>query len=577
MRQFKPTPKNASANRIRERYLHQLGLQRGEGAPLISPHHMPSDNHVVVISGLPSLPEDRATTEHCMESHDFSISKHTQHSITTSGSAADENSCEDYDHDDRSDAGGSARKTAPTSASPNHLATTRAGSSLLHMALAYPTAVLKVPPPPPPVTKSAPPPSPLSRPMPWRNTLSQSACVLLDLAEYHRAMNNDHDSSSSVGTCTTCTTAESTAMISRDWGAFPHTAATSSAGVSISTSQGGESPASSSAPGVHFLQNGQTHSRPIVQVGGDASHRGGNVASTSSLVHELNRFNIDSDCDASVTSNNYNAIDDHRIAMDDDDASVDNDTVASRTSVASHVSAGSALSRGSAGPRTNVVVRMGSMKKKIGRTQRLMERAAAHERILRRRSDQSQRMRADVVHAQRGMVASEPTPRDLLSACQASIPLVYVNHGGIHQGQAFGDAGRTPTASNCSDLRSSLRRLREMESSTAFPPEGVHMSSTTEAKASPLWSHPRLASGIQIPPSSEMVSQNSSHYATSNPFPIPMPCLATSTSRGGEDQFSSSLQHANHQATADDVMEVAMALSSLSSGMRWSGSIPRIR
>jgi hypothetical protein len=242
------------------------------------------------------------------------------------------------------------------------------------------------------------------------------------------------------------------------------------------------------------------------------------------------------------------------------------------------------------------------MKKKIGRTQRLMERAAAHERILRRRSDTSQRMRADVVHAQRvgnyggavvvppsssvGIAAgssSDPTtigaasPCDIPSPCQSSIPLIYLNHSGIHQGQSFVDAGRTPTSSNCSDLRSNLRRLREMESSTAFPPEGVHMSSTAEALAMPLWSHPRLASRLPDPPPSEIASRGGPRDAPPDPRPVPMPRLAASISRGGDDQSASSLQHTNHQATSDDVMEVAMALSSLSSGLRWSGTIPRIR
>ncbi|KAL3807992.1 hypothetical protein ACHAXA_000962 [Cyclostephanos tholiformis] len=295
MRPYKPAPKNSSANRIRERYLNQLGLQR-KGVPLVAPH-LPS-NHVVDISGLPSLPEDRATTDHGMESHDFSISKRTRDPSTTPGSA-DEISCEEYD-DNQSDCG-SARQTT-LSASPNQA--TRAGNSLLHMALAYPTAVLKAP----PDGKSTPPPSPLSRPMHWRNTLSQSACVLLDMAEYHH-VNNDHDSVSSVGTSTT---AESTAMISRDWGAYPPT---TSAGVSIST-QGGESPAS--APGVYFHQCGH----PRLALVGDS--QGGNF-STSSLVHELNRFSIDSDCEASVTSNH---LAEDRI-MDEDDTSID-DTVVSR-------------------------------------------------------------------------------------------------------------------------------------------------------------------------------------------------------------------------------------------------------
>ena len=538
MRPFKPAPKNASGNRIRERYLHQLGLQRG-GEPLTAPH-LPS-NHVVVISGLPSLPEDRATTEHGMESHDFSASKHTQHSITT----ADENSYEDYD-DLHSDSG-SAHKTT-LSVPPAHAK--RAGESILHMALAYPNAVLKVRPP------ATPPLSPLSRPVPWRNTLSQSACVLPDLAEFHHA-NNDHESVSSAGTSTT---AESTAMISRDWSAYPHP---TSAGVSIST-QGADSPAS--ALGVYFAFH------PRVMLVGDS--QGGNCPA-SSLAHELNRFNMESDCEASVTSN-YVAED--RI-MDEDDASVD-DTVVSRASVASHMSTGSTKSQRSASSNIR------GLNKKIGKTQRLMERAAAHERILRIRSDHSQKLRADVVHAQRmGNPASVSLLSSIMpqesktiespcvsSSCQSSIPLVHVNHSGLSQVQSFGDSARTPTASNCSDLRANLRKLRELECCTSFP-EGVHLTTSTEMKASPLWSHPQLASRIPTPPPSKIVLLSGFHNVSSNPMPISI--LAKSGSRGGEDLSSSSLQHTNHEVIIDDVMEVAMALSSLS-GMR-SGSVPRIR
>ena len=83
MRKFKPAPtKQAAANRIRERYLHQLGLQRGAAYSYSSSQEHWNDddhddnNHVVVISGLPSLPEDRATNDdNCgivLESHDFS-------------------------------------------------------------------------------------------------------------------------------------------------------------------------------------------------------------------------------------------------------------------------------------------------------------------------------------------------------------------------------------------------------------------------------------------------------------------------------------------------------------------------
>ncbi|KAL7539611.1 hypothetical protein ACHAXR_009441 [Thalassiosira sp. AJA248-18] len=658
MRPYKPAPKNASANRIRERYLHQLGLQRG-GAPLTAPH-LSQSNHVVVISGLPSLPEDRATTttEHVMEAHDFSISsKVSRHSQYTGGQSVgdDANSYGDM-MDDMSDSGRKNNTDAHShcskstlSVSPN-TSSREAGETLTSMALAYPTALgVKKP-----ITSSSPSASNNYNnngnhfAVPWRsNSLSKPAIVLLEESDHHRS--GDHDSVSSAGTSTTAESSLTAAhnMLSRDWGTIPHN--TTSAGVSVSSTQGGESPASST-PGVYFqcghphLLGSHVHVAPTIGTGGTA----GLHCPTTSLTHALNRFNIDSDCEASVASNSM--VEDH-IMMDDDDAESFDDT-ASRTSVTSHTSAGSTKSQRSSASH-NVVVRVGGggggssrmMKKKIGKTQRLMDRAVAHERILQIRSDRSQKMRANLVHSQRmsnthynisnnsglslamgaaheghHQLSGSPGSASSSQASASSIPLLHVQHGSSQAAtaqekhplhQSMGDLGRTPTASNCSDLR----KLKALGPPCQYLPAGVHISTyyrhgvvpnnnsnlqggattdgtTSRKMVAPLGFHPQLASRIPTPPPKVaaatgmmmMMGTNNSNTteeqgAQAQGGSISKPSLAQVESREAENSTSSSpsLQYMNHhnQATVDDVMEVAMTLSKL--GSVRTGSVPRIR
>jgi len=515
-----------------------------------------------------------------MESHDFSISKHSQHTGVSPGSV-DAFSFGDND-DMESDSGSvhvsvSYKESIPysgdahshcskstLSVSPNNA---RASSdTLTSMALSYPNALLKVPPPakptPPPNSNNTLPFS-LSHSVPWRTSLSKPASVLLDLAEYHHG--NDHDSVSSAGTSTTAES--SLPMVSRDWGATPQN---TSAGVSIS-SQGGESPAST--PGVYF-QCG--HPRLL---GGNAT--GGHCA-TSSLSHALNRFNIDSDCELSVASNSI--VEDH--IMDEDDASFDD--------TASHTSAGSSKSQLSASHSIRC------RKKKIGKKQRLMERAVAHERILQIRNDHSLKMRASLVHSQRmgnrvsisglsSVMAQEAQLSESpcsTSSGQASIPLVHVQHSRPSQAaheslpfQSIADLGRTPTSSNCSDLRKLLRPPCQYLSAL---PVGVHMSDimhetqTSQCsdgavrKTAPLGFHPQLVSCTPIPPPK---LGGMMFPSTANISSVSMSFSAEAESRETKD--STSLQHMNHQATVDDVMEVAMTLSKLGGGR--TGYIPRIR
>lgn len=500
MRQTQPAPKNASANRIRERYLHQLGLQRGSGLPPFSAdshnYRLEETNHVVVISGLPSLPEDRPST--AMESHDYSISKHTHHSITTPGSGVDENS--NYDEGDgvvMMDSG-NTHKAHATPTPPHQNTAMRGGESLLHMALAYPTTVLMVPPPPSAGRKKpAPPPTPVvSRPVPYRNTLPSSAFAMLDLA----------DGGDSVSSACTSTTTESSVIVSRDcWGGVrPHSAA-------------GEDSTWNSA-------------RPLMLLSGNSHHGGGglgwtrhNCPTTSSLASDLHRFNIDSDCEASEMSNSI-ATEDHRAmnSHDGEDASVDDggDTVVSRRSVMSNSSSAKSHRGGSS------------------RKNKLMVRAVAHERILRIRSDQSMKMRADVVHAQRGVGGQYPLvmpheqqpklpPPESLCVTgtnMSTVQLVHVDHG----------SGRTPIASNCSDLQSNLRKLRDIERSYYFVPEGVHIAPSPSCTGMnslstithstgitrpmrPLSPHPHLVSCLPPPPPPhKMELQCRVHTVTSN-------------------------------------------------------------
>ena len=349
MRHFdKPAPKQASANRIRERYLHQLGLQRGSaaapcaGAALL--HENDNTNHVIVISGLPSLPEDRACV---LGSHDFSH--------------ADGGSLYSSLHDEGSCSGGvNGGKPSPTSAlgansssllstSPHndrqqqhHMRSCNSSNSsvvadenITSMALACPHSLLKnnhgnnvIN-----INNNTTTTLPFSLASWGRNTtsqLSRSAAVALNMM----GNNNDHDSVSSAATATTAESSFTATMLSRDWAAnnnqitYPPppsgTASVSSLGDSIT-----------SAPvttGVFFqgrqvFGGGNSHQRfsppsSYTALSAGVTNQQLHCLTTSSLASALNRFNIDSDCDVSSVASN--SIDEQ---MFDDSASF-----ASRTS-----------------------------------------------------------------------------------------------------------------------------------------------------------------------------------------------------------------------------------------------------
>lgn len=517
----------ASANRIRERYLHQLGLQRGGGVGGI-PTTLQTQQHVVVISGLPSLPEDRATTtadhhgqQHLLESHDFSVVSRLSHHTHENASSVD-------DGEEEISWSGDLGRCAGNAATDYPLRPPILPSRLTSMALPCPMALKNVPLPP-----SKPTPSPtnaaLSSSLPftlshWRNTsLSKSASVLLDSAEY--------DSACSVGTCTT---AESSLMLSRDWGALPlpnpssssRAHQTISAAASISSSTQGEnsvSPVSSFTPGVYFQQRNTTATTPpIIGSSSFCSTQGqqllllsqpqsrgggGGCATTSSLAHALHSFNIDSDCEASFASNSI--IEDHTAMMMEDNE----DDAASRSSISSYISAGTS-SVGAGGGSSSIKSQHSSShlhpkKNKVVSKKAhhhhpaactSIDRVTAHERILKVRSDHSMKMRANLaqshrnklavagnlslVMAQGGISSSNSISSGMIgsSGCgdASSLPLEHHVHHGVSSSsgqtrpnhphpsspsiidrvdRVCNDLGRTPTASNCG---SDLQKLKEL-------------------------------------------------------------------------------------------------------------------
>ena len=437
------------------------------------------------------------------------------------------------------------------------LASREAGEELTSMALACPAGLRKMPEPamPPPTNNG-------SSILPWRSSsLSKPATVLLDSAEYRC---NDHDSVCSEVTHTTAESSLTSTLVSRDWGAVPHP----------SSFQGGESPAS--APGVYF-QAGH------VQVPRGAH---GYCPATSSLAHALNRFNIDSDCEASLASTSI--VDEH--IMDEDDASVD-----CAASLASLASAGSHRSSASYHKR-----------KKTGKTQRLMDRAAAHER---------KKMRANLVHSQRmhppaaASGLSSAMAQDLSGSPQSAASsqastLLHVQHGStrsqasVSYGQppdtsqilsppsmpppptASGlDLGRTPTASNCSDMRRLAREMGPPGLYLPSMPTGVHVSTNRSGgMEAPLGYHPQLASRIPTPPSKLVAQEMMAPPIYTSSASISKPSLVHVDAMSAEGSTSASLEHTNYEAAAeDDVMEVAMTLSRLGGMRDRPGPIPRIR
>jgi len=664
MRKFKPAPKQASANRIRERYLHQLGLQRGAAAS--SHQHWDDDNnnHVVVISGLPSLPEDRATHDHVLESHDFShadgsyVSCHEEGSCSNGGGGGGKPSAiaigppqDLHQHYPQGDSSYCSRSTLSTSPHNNNVGNgSVADENITSMALACPHPFLKnnnhgsnhVN-----HNNNTALPFHLS----WGTSqLSRSAAVLLD--EAGGARNNDHDSVSSAATATTAESSFTAPMITRDWrsanAAAAHIAGANNNNiVTIPHPPSGTASVSSmgdsvtSAPGVFFQGRhcGGNHrftpSSSYTSTGGS-----GHCGVTSSLASALHRFNIDSDCEASVASNSV--MDDPTMMMDDCNMD-DSASCASRTS---HMSGGSSSVASTTNGRSSQRL---TKKKKIGKNQRLLDRASAHERMMQIRNDRSQKLRSIMVHSQRmnqcslvglpmphplggttagaATTASPARSRSSSISQASSIPLMHVDHQATstttnnnspvaavicdpndmsspfvfpvlskHPSFGGGDLGRTPTASNCTQ-----------HPKTTLP-SGVHNNYYLQGpNCGPLSYHPQLASRIPTPPPPRVSTASSSSSSSS------LPSWSNTSSR--DDDLSavpqsnsslisememnlanvvSSMQHSKHrnapsppptitraESIEDDVMEVAVTLSMLGGRATPSngggGMIPRVR
>ena len=306
--------------------------------------------------------------EHAMESYVCSIPRHSQYIGVTPSGSVDANDNSYGENDDMDSDSGSIHGTlsalhydvhpqyskSTLSISPDNVAS---GYTLTYMTLTYyPTALCKVPPP----AKPAPPPNSiniisflLSQSMTWQttSTLSNHASVYLDY--------NDHLLVSSVGTSTTAESLLTVAIVSRDWRPIPHSM--TSAKMSTFSTQGGESP--TSTPGVYYQCH---HSRLL----GDSVSTCG--CTTSSLVNALNRFNIDSDYEASVASNSI--VEDHMLIEDEENASFN--VIAFCTSKCSHTSTGSTKSQQMLASRQCAGR---NRKKKVGTKQCLMESDMAYE------------------------------------------------------------------------------------------------------------------------------------------------------------------------------------------------------
>ena len=419
MRKFKPAPKQASANRIRERYLHQLGLQRGGVAAASSSSHAAwnsndttlNTKHVVVISGLPSLPEDRATNGNVLESHDFSRGADGCGCSLEEGGGGANN----HHHHVAIAVGGDATShcsKSTLSTSPHGTISSYGGGgysvadeNMTSMALACPHSLLKRPhhhhhamdnstSSTAPANGNSGSSSALPFNLVWGTSqLSRSAAVLLD--ESRGGGMNDHDSVSSAVTASTAESSFTATMLSRDWGAAaPSSSATTTTAGACAVVNGLPTPSGTasvssmgdsvtSAPGVFF----QPPQRPSSYNTTTNNNNNNNCATSSSLAMALHRFNIDSDCEASIASNSI--MEDPTTMMEEDDAA---------SCASSHVSCGSSIASTTTSTSTK---NLAKKKKKIGKNQRLLERANAQERMM----HQKKMVRAGMV-VQRGICSS---------------------------------------------------------------------------------------------------------------------------------------------------------------------------
>jgi hypothetical protein len=610
MRKFKPAPKAASANRIRERYLHQLGLQRGGDT---SANNDQFDNHhhqVVVISGLPSLPEDRATNDndntrggHVLESHDFSLPN-------GGGDGSYTSYVDDHPlpppHGDSSHCSRSTLSTSPHNNMGGLNNVNVANEHITSMALACPHSLLK--------NNhqyygadnnnnntgstnnnnnnnnsTGALPFSLSWGRNSTSQLSRSAAAVLSAevpggggassqpasaaAAFRNTNNNDHDSVSSAATATTAESSFTATMVSRDWGNASATPAVYyPSGTASVSSLGGDSSVAS-APGVFFQGRQHCPGTTTTRTTPPSSYNSKSTGVVGTLASALNRFNIDSDCEVSSVASN-SIMEDPTSMMEDCNI----DDSASCTSRTSHVSCegGGGGSVCSISSRSQQRV---SKKKKVGKNQRLMDRALAHEHRMQMRKEQSQKLRANMVHSQRmnhcsvGGLPTMPHQSPSGQSCSSSstiassIPLMHVHHqatplntpnnssgkenttmeilkggrGGqlpsgpllfpvLPKHPSFGsqDLGRTPTASNCSQYTK--------KGTTAAPnmvlPVGVHSNyHFPPNNGRPLGCQPQLASRIPTPPPPRKVAAAPSSTVSSSSSSVSLPSSSNAPSR----------------------------------------------
>mmetsp|Transcript_3698 Transcript_3698/g.5632 ORF Transcript_3698/g.5632 Transcript_3698/m.5632 type:complete len:730 (+) Transcript_3698:203-2392(+) len=661
MRKFKPAPKQASANRIRERYLHQLGLQRGAVASSSSSASQQqwddhNTNHVVVISGLPSLPEDRATNDNVLESHDFS---HADGSYIT----YDEGSCSNAvggaiaihggppqhlyqpsyppQSGDSSHCSRSTLSTSPHNNNHHYLGNgNMADESMTSMALACPHMLLKSNQVHNGTAAAAATTSNSTSTLPfslsWGGTsqLSRSAAVLLDEAggglpassslAGPRSRSNTENSVSSAATATTAESSFTATMVSRDWGssATAGGAAVNTTNVvaipqptpsgTASVSSMGDSVTSAPVSGVFFQGIRGGNSNNHHSSSSYASTGPAHCVATSSLASALNRFNIDSDCEASIASNSI--IDDPTMMMMDHDSCHNNNNPIfdDSASCASHISGGSSSIASCTNPTTATTtttkkprpIAKKKKNKKIGKNQRLLDRASAHERMMiqhqMRNNDQrsscvQQKLRVGMVHSSQRTGCSSslgglPMPHQLggggtttsssptrscsssVTSHASSLPLMHVDHQATpmstpvaamsiistsnnsadllllsppvlpKQPPSFGgsDLGRTPTASNCSQQHSNK--------TTVTLPTGVYLHGG--ANCGPLNYHPQLFSKVHMPPPRPAAAPAPNNVMASSPPPSSsLPRWSITTDRRDESKFNSP-RHASEMESA---------------------------
>jgi len=306
--------------------------------------------------------------------------------------------------------------------------------------------------------------------------------------------------------------------------------------------------------GVHI-----NHQRPRSTSMGDEKQF---CSTTNSLATALNRFNIDSDCEVSIASTSV--VDDY--IMDDE------------ASFASNLSTGSRGSQLSSSHNTR-------RKKKHGKTRRLMDRAVAHERIIQRRTDKSQKMRANVISSQRmvpsGLSSVIPqyaqfatSPAGSTASSQRSISLLHVQHGPSTLSQStdslsnsVGALGRTPTSSNCSDTHKIMQRCPQIfYPNLILPPlvKGPPPPVSSQGLQGSDWSMDRLV-GVGVAQADSTGRPMRAHPQLGTRTPIPSPSgLLDGMQEVNHGSSNGTAAPTNiDQSSEDEVMEVARTLSLL--------------